>query len=106
MRSRSLALVVIVAGSGILLAGCAHQGKFATVDAFCKALPEQKVEIKGRTVHDQAHIDDTGEAVIAGCERERPKARPPEWDQPLKKIATQKPETPAATVKKRWWKKS
>ena len=69
---------------GISLGACATK-KFATVDAFCEALPQQKVAVKGATEFDQPWIDTTSEAVIEGCDRKRPEARPPEWDRPLAK---------------------
>lgn len=76
------------------LAGCASSPtRFATVKAFCNELPEQTHVIEGKTKHDQPWIDDTGEAVIAGCGRDRPKPRPPEWDRPAPKPA---PAPPAA----------
>jgi hypothetical protein len=54
------------------------------VQDFCKALPEQQHEIKGATPMDQPWIDDTSEAVNAGCPgRKRPADRPAEWDKPL-----------------------
>lgn len=65
---------------GISLAACAPRGKFATVDEFCEALPEQKHVVIGLTEYDQPWIDDTSEAVISGCNRDRPQPRPAEWD--------------------------
>lgn len=82
-RWSGCAPAAIAAALGISLAGCASPGKFATVDAFCDALPKQAVAIKGATAFDQPWIDETSEAVIAGCNRDRPAARPPEWDRPL-----------------------
>jgi hypothetical protein len=75
---------------GISLAGCAS-GKFATVDAFCEVLPKQQFVVRGATPFDQPWIDDTAEAVIAGCGRERPEARPVEWDKPLAREAQPEP---------------
>jgi hypothetical protein len=53
------------------------------VSELCKALPEQPYEIRGRTNHDQAFIDDTTEVTLAACpDRPRPAARPKGWDGP------------------------
>jgi len=77
-----------VAACGISIAACAPNPKtFATVAAFCEALPEQKTAIAGKTVFDQPWIDDTSEAVIAGCNRERPAPRPAHWDGPAHIVA-------------------
>jgi hypothetical protein len=62
------------------------------VDAFCSALPKQQFVVRGATSFDQPWIDDTSEAVIAGCARERPAPRPAEWDKPL---AREEAPTPA-----------
>lgn len=70
----------MLAAVGMLLTACADKSRFASVEAFCDELPVQDYAVKGATGRDQAWIDDTGEAVIAGCKRERPKQRPIEWD--------------------------
>lgn len=75
-----------MAALGASIAGCASSGKFASVAEFCAALPPQKFEVKGATPFDQPWIDDTSEAVQAGCpDRKRPEPRPAEWDKPLAK---------------------
>ncbi|MCL4712150.1 MAG: hypothetical protein KJZ73_12985 [Pseudorhodoplanes sp.] len=86
-RFRRFVHAAIAAALGISLAACASNGgKFATVAEFCKELPEQPTAIKGATSFDQPWIDDTSEAVLAGCpDRARPAPRPPEWDRPLAK---------------------
>jgi hypothetical protein len=60
----------------------------------------------GKTKQDQAWIDDTEEAGIAGCKWSRPKARP------VVKVSNQVPLPPVksnaaapAPVKKHWWQR-
>lgn len=72
------------------LAGCA-KGKFATVEAFCDELPSAQYAVRGATEYDQAVIDDTTEAVVAGCDRERPRPRPPGWDDPPAPLPAPRP---------------
>lgn len=80
--------------AGISLAGCAltSKTKFATVEEFCNGLPQQQFAIEGKTRFDQPWIDDTSEAVIAGCNRERPAPRPAHWDAA---VPLPKPKPPA-----------
>lgn len=93
---------MILAAAGISLAGCAsgNTNKFASVEEFCRGLPQQDYAIAGRTRFDQAWIDDTAEAVIAGCARARPLPRPAEWDA-AEKPKTQAVPLPEAKPKKR-----
>lgn len=53
------------------------------MEEFCNGLPKQEYAVEGKTKFDQPWIDDTSEAITAGCNRERPKPRPAEWDVPL-----------------------
>lgn len=80
--------------AGISLAGCASTStKFATVEEFCNGLPKQEYAVEGKTKYDQPWIDDTSEAITAGCNRERPKQRPPEFD--TVEVPHPKPKPPA-----------
>lgn len=73
--------VALAIGSGTLLAGCAGPGKLQTfVGGTCQALPQAEYQIKGKTRYDQVWIDKTIEGEVAGCQWERPKARPASWD--------------------------
>jgi len=43
-------------------------------------LPQAEYQIKGKTRYDQTWIDKTIESEVAGCQWDRPKARPASWD--------------------------
>lgn len=67
--------VTLVAGVGILLAGCAS-GKFVTLPAAGQDFPQADYQVLGQTRYDQTWIDKTIEAEVAGFGFKRPAKRP------------------------------
>lgn len=66
---------MLLAGLGILLGACA-KGEFQTFDKPGQVLPQAEYQILGKTKYDQAWVDKTIEAEVAGFGMKRPQARP------------------------------
>jgi hypothetical protein len=98
------ATVTSVTALGMLLAGCASNNKFASLDGpdgACSAFQAPPYVVKGKTRYDQHWVDTQTETGIAGCGWERPKARPLSLDAKSKPMPVKV--TPNAVAKKRWW---
>jgi hypothetical protein len=75
-RSKPLMTVMLLASSGMLLAGCVTDGSFATLKGASNSFVAPKYQVLGKTRYDQKWIDQTTEAGIAGFGWKRPAKRP------------------------------
>lgn len=112
MRLIRLASACALAGT---LAACGTSPKGSVLGSEGGAIKAPAFVVRGKTVHDQAWIDETVEAGVLGLGWKRPAARPREWDRPLAKtnseIRTEAPGVsepatmpPAAAPKKKRWR--
>lgn len=67
--------VIVAAGLGIPLAGCANNG-FVTLQAAGSSFPQAQYQVLGQTKYDQTWIDKTIEAEVVGFNFPRPAKRP------------------------------
>lgn len=73
---RLVALVVVA----LLLAGCATDGIKSSVAGSCAVFERPTYAVLGKTQYDQDVADKFIESGVAGCNWDRPAARPPELD--------------------------
>lgn len=96
------------------MTGCANKSGFTTfggqvdgveLGGVCQAFPRPEYQIKGATPYDQEWADKTTEAGVAGCNWQRPEARPAHLAVDPQALVKFEPPVPAKPKKKSLWKR-
>lgn len=84
MKHRNLLAMLPVLAVGM----CQHADVGSILGGECKLVHSPQYAVLGRTSYDQIWINQTTEAVVTGCNQDRPKVRPASLDAPKKAAVT------------------